>query len=62
MPQTPSGPLPGTATRQVTVGRYVLTVGASTGTIIVPTRRAERRGRNELSEALSAAGAAELIE
>jgi hypothetical protein len=62
VPQTPSGPLPGTATKQVTVGRYVLTVGAPAGTIIVPTRRAERRGRNELSEALSAAGAAELIE
>ncbi len=62
MPQTPSGPLPGTATKQITVGRYVLTVGAPAGTLIVPTRRAERRGRNELSAALSAAGAAELIE
>lgn len=39
MPQTPSGPLPGTATKQITVGRYVLTVGAPAGTIIVPTRR-----------------------
>lgn len=62
MPQTPSGPLPGTATKQISVGRYVLTVGAPAGTIIVPTRRAERRGRNELSEALTAAGAAQLIE
>jgi hypothetical protein len=62
VPQTPSGPLPGTATKQITVGRYVLTVGAPAGTIIVPTRRAERRGRHELSEALTAAGAAERIE
>lgn len=62
MPQTPSGPLPGTATKQLTVGRYVLTVGAPAGTLIVPTRRAERRGRTELSEALSAAGAADLLE
>jgi hypothetical protein len=62
VPQIPSGPLPGTATKQLTVGRYVLTVGAPAGTLIVPTRRAERRGHAELSEALSAAGAAELIE
>jgi hypothetical protein len=62
VPQIPSGPLPGTPTKQLTVGRYVLTVGAPAGTLIVPTRRAERRGRAELSEALSAAGAAELIE
>ncbi len=55
-------PVQGTATKQITVGRYVLTVGAPAGTLIVPTRRAERHGRNELSEALSAAGAAELIE
>ena len=54
--------MPGTATRQLTVGRYVLTVGAPAGTLIVPTRRAERRGRNELSEALTAAGAAGGIE
>ena len=40
----------------------MLTVGAPAGTLIVPTRRAERRGRTELSEALSAAGAAELLE
>ena len=54
--------MPQTSTKQITVGRYVLTVGAPAGTIIVPTRRAERRGRNELAEALTAAAAAERIE
>ena len=54
--------MPQTSTKQITVGRYVLTVGAPAGTIIVPTRRAERRGRNELAEALTATAAAERIE
>ena len=62
MAQTPTGPLPGTATKQITAGRYVLTVGAPAGTLIFPTRRSERHARNELSAALKAAGAAELIE
>jgi hypothetical protein len=60
--QAPSGPFSGTPTKQLTVGRYVLTVGAPAGTLIVPTRRAERGGRAELSEALTAVGAAEQIE